>query len=552
MAAPAPSPALGHWEASPASTPGASDGASASPPLSHTPKDSPSSLESPAISALPRENDASVPHEKRGDLESPPAPASDDPNALPENAVTSDDSYSVFLPGVRLFIVACASASGFMSPFSINIYLPALPEITDKLHISSSKSLVSVTMYMLLQGLSPSVWAPISDAFGRWPVLLITFAVFLAANLGLSFANTYWALLVLRMAQASGASSAIAIGSGCISDVSQRAQRGTYMGWFQSGVMVGPAIGPVIGGLVSQRWHWHSVFFFLSGFGGVFLMFQALFLPESLRALVGNGSLRPIGIWRTLVPIRLVPPEYRDAPHMHRPKVHLRAMGFDRPWRMFGHLDVALLIALYALPFGTYTMVSSALSTVLNDNYGLTALKMGLCYITLGTGAALGSVISGKVIDRDYAIHLERHGAALNLHRVRLKNQVVFNAIFSVFVIANGWTLDRKVHLAAPLICQFCLALLSTLYFNSINTLLVDLFPTTAASVTAALNIGRCIFGAVCVAIVQPMINGIGYGWTFFLAACVTFFGTLPILAFLWYWGAHYKHRRDVRAKEKK
>ena len=110
MAAPAPSPALGHWEASRASTPGASDGASASPPLTHTPKDSPSSLESPAISALPRENGASVPHEKRADLESASDPAADDPSALPENALTSHDSYSVFLPSVRLFIVACASA----------------------------------------------------------------------------------------------------------------------------------------------------------------------------------------------------------------------------------------------------------------------------------------------------------------------------------------------------------------------------------------------------------------------------------------------------------
>lgn len=156
-------------------------------------------------------------------------------NALENHSVS--EPYSVFTRGGRVFVVVCASLAGFMSPFAINIFMPALPEIKRDLDISAGESLLSVTMYMILQGLSPSFWAPIADSAGRRPVLIAAFTVFLGANIGLAFCDRFWLLLVLRMLQASGASSAIAIGSGCISDVSHLAERGTYMGYFQSGVV---------------------------------------------------------------------------------------------------------------------------------------------------------------------------------------------------------------------------------------------------------------------------------------------------------------------------
>jgi hypothetical protein len=59
----------------------------------------------------------------------------------------------------------------------------------------------------------------------------------------------------------------------------------------------------------------------------------------------------------------------------------------------------------------------------------------------------------------------------------------------------------------------------STMYFTNINTLIVDLYPGKAASATAAVNLGRCLMGAVAVAVVQPMLEGIGAGWTFTIGA---------------------------------
>lgn len=396
-------------------------------------------------------------------------------DAEPERKLDDDEHFSAFRRGAKIFVVVLASTSAFMSPFAINIYMPAVPAISEELHINSSQTLLSVTLYMIMQGLSPSFWAPLSDTYGRRPILILTFVVFLIANLGLSFAKVYWLLLVLRMLQACGASSAISIGAGCISDVSRLKERGTYMGFFQTGTLLGPAVGPIIGGLMSQRWDWHAVFFFLSAFGGVYLLFMILVLPESLRALVGDGSLMPYGIWRALVPIRMVDrptntiedgvekQQWMNKP----PKLNIRAMGFDRPWRAYLQADIAMMIVSFAIPFGVFTMVSSSLSPTLSTTYHYNAIYSGLCFLPLGVGSAAGSIVSGKLLDYDFARAHKKHGNKMNLHHARLQHAQLFNLLFTAMTIANGWCLQKGVHIAAPMVFQFFLSVFAILYFNA-------------------------------------------------------------------------------------
>ncbi|WFD31571.1 hypothetical protein MSPP1_002610 [Malassezia sp. CBS 17886] len=479
----------------------------------------------------------------------PPPPAAQD-----ADATGVDDVYSAFSRPAKVFIVACAAMSGFMSPFAINIFMPAIPVITQALAISNSQSLLAVTVYMIFQGLSPSIWGPLSDQYGRRPILIATFTVFLVANLGLSFANVYWALLLLRMLQACGASSAIAIGAGCISDVSQRKERGTYMGYFQAGTLIGPSIGPVIGGLMSQNWDWHAVFFFLAAFGGVFLMFLVLILPESLRCLVGNGALRPVGIWRTPIRLNLLDPQFAHTRASMRmpPRVRWSTLGFGQSWRMFAVPDVAMMVAAYALPFCTFTLVTTTLSQTLKGTYGYSNVVMGLCFLPVGAGSAVGSVLSGIVLDWDYRRAAQKYGLHTSLYRARLKNLPMYSVFFHGLAIANGWCLDHYVHIAAPLLLQFFASLFAIMYFNSLNTILVDLYPDRAASVTAAINIGRCLLAALFVGVVQYMIDAMGLGWMFTMVSLLTFILPIPLTEVVMRIGPHWHAARaELRVSEK-
>lgn len=160
------------------------------------------------------------------------------PEAVASAADTAPpEPYSVFSKSTKALIVALASGAAFIGPFGVNIYLPTLPLLAKDLDMDASRIMISVTVYMILQGLAPPLWGPISDSLGRRPIVLTNMLIATFASLGLAFTNVYWLLLVLRMVQAFGATSAVAICAGIIADISQTHERGSYMGFYSFGMV---------------------------------------------------------------------------------------------------------------------------------------------------------------------------------------------------------------------------------------------------------------------------------------------------------------------------
>ncbi|GAB5590407.1 hypothetical protein Unana1_05307 [Umbelopsis nana] len=133
---------------------------------------------------------------------------------------TKDDQvYSVFRVSQRYGILAIVATAGFLSTLSANIYFPALGVIQNDLHTTPELINLTVSIYMVFQGLSPSFWAPLADQWGRRPVYLATTTVYLVSNIALALAPNYPAVLVFRMLQAFGSGPVIALGAGCIGDI---------------------------------------------------------------------------------------------------------------------------------------------------------------------------------------------------------------------------------------------------------------------------------------------------------------------------------------------
>ena len=124
----------------------------------------------------------------------------------------------------------------------------------------------------------------------RRTTYLCTFVVFLGACIGLAETKNYPTLIVLRCLQSTGSASTIAIGSGVISDITTRAERGGYMGIFQVGLLVPVAVGPVIRGGIAGSLGWKAILWFLTIYSRAFLRFPIVFLPETLRSIIGNGG----------------------------------------------------------------------------------------------------------------------------------------------------------------------------------------------------------------------------------------------------------------------
>lgn len=115
---------------------------------------------------------------------------------------------------------------------------------------------LTVTLYMIIQGISPSFWSSFSDYYGRRPVYIMTFFIYILASIGLGCTKNYTTLLTLRMLQAVGSSAGVSVGAGSIGDIASPSERGGYMGIYSMGSMIGPMIGPVLGGAISHELGW--------------------------------------------------------------------------------------------------------------------------------------------------------------------------------------------------------------------------------------------------------------------------------------------------------
>jgi hypothetical protein len=114
-----------------------------------------------------------------------------------------EDAYSVFTPGQKNFIVLMSGLGGFFSPLSANTYLPAIPMLSKDLNVSWTLINLTITAFMIFQGLAPSVYGDLADMMGRRPAYLIAFIVYIAANIGLGLQKSYPALFILRCLQVS-------------------------------------------------------------------------------------------------------------------------------------------------------------------------------------------------------------------------------------------------------------------------------------------------------------------------------------------------------------
>ena len=91
--------------------------------------------------------------------------------------------YSVFNDRQRKFIVFMVACAGFFSPLSANIYFPALNALSRDLHVSNELINLTLTSYMIFQGLAPTVFGDLADMTGRRPAYILGFIIYIGKTL---------------------------------------------------------------------------------------------------------------------------------------------------------------------------------------------------------------------------------------------------------------------------------------------------------------------------------------------------------------------------------
>ncbi|MHB9023106.1 MAG: multidrug effflux MFS transporter [Armatimonadota bacterium] len=159
-------------------------------------------------------------------------------------------------------------------PLSTDMYLPALPQMAIALHAPTHLVTLTLVLFFLFYSVGALLWGPLSDKYGRKPVLLCGLALYVMASACCALAGNVYQLIVFRILQAIASGASPAIATALVKDLFEGRRRVRGLVLIQSMVMIAPLVAPVIGAFLLQFISWRGVFFTLAGFGVLALVWS--------------------------------------------------------------------------------------------------------------------------------------------------------------------------------------------------------------------------------------------------------------------------------------
>ncbi len=170
-----------------------------------------------------------------------------------------------------------------LSALSLNIFLPSLPSMAAYFRVDYSLMQLSLSGYLAATALIQLFIGPVSDRYGRRPVMLATTAVFVLATVGAILAPTFEVFMACRLVQ-SAIATGLVLSRAVVRDMFSQDRSASMIGYVTMGMSVVPMVGPVIGGALDAAFGWQASFVLLAVAGvGLFALVWAD-MGETARA----------------------------------------------------------------------------------------------------------------------------------------------------------------------------------------------------------------------------------------------------------------------------
>nr|MBF0685040.1 multidrug effflux MFS transporter [Pseudomonas sp.] len=158
-------------------------------------------------------------------------------------------------------------AAAAVSPLAINLYLPSMPGMTVALGVDYAAVQFTLSVYLAAVALGQLVIGPISDRYGRRPVLLSGLVLYVVGSVVCMLAPTIGVLNIGRVIQAVGGCAGLALSRAIVRDIYTKNEAASMIGYVTMGMAVAPMIAPTIGGVLEALYDWRASFAFLAIFG---------------------------------------------------------------------------------------------------------------------------------------------------------------------------------------------------------------------------------------------------------------------------------------------
>lgn len=351
---------------------------------------------------------------------------------------------------------------------SIDGMLPALPQIAEQLSPDNiNQAQLIVTSFVLGMGLGTFVTGPLSDTFGRKPVMLWGSVLYIISAVVASRAQSLEVLLAARVCQGLGAAGPRVVAMAVIRDL----YAGRGMAQIVSFVMIVfslvPAIAPLLGSIVIDIWNWRAVFYGFVAFSAISALWVAIRLPETL-APENRRSLRIDALRGAVV-------------------------------EMFVHPVVRISIAVQALSFGMLFALLSSIQQIFDITFGR-AESFPLWFGAVAIVAASSGLLNARLVMRLGMMFLVR---AMLLAQVFLSAAMILVAIAA----ANGHV-SNDLYFGAFVLWQVSLFFQAGMTIGNLNAIAQEPMGHIAGMAASVISSVATVCGVILAVPVGLLFDG--------------------------------------------
>ncbi|KAK9779032.1 putative Major facilitator superfamily domain-containing protein [Seiridium cardinale] len=453
----------------------------------------------------------------------------------------------VLIVGMGSLCVTCASS----------IYTSTYDQMNPEFGMSKIVGTLGLSTFVLGIALGPLLMSPLSEFYGRRPIYLVSWTMFLVWIIPSAVARNAETMIIVRFFDGFAGSSFLSVAGGTVSDVFRRDAIQAPMTIISLSPFIGPSLGPLLGGFINSntnwRWtYWASIITVSSKSSRranvVMIQFLLIWAALMLVCIVflAPETFHPIKLREKARLLRKETGDDRWRAPMEKTNTSIaRTIGFSllRPFQLLIFEPMCLLLCLFsAVLLGILYLFFGAFGVIFGSVYSFNLWQTGLAFLGIFTGMIAASAtdpIWRRMHDR-----LLAQNDGISEPEFRLPPAVAGAVLVPVGLFWFAWSAYPWVHWIVPIIGSGVFGMGTLLVFTGIFTFLVDAYPLYSASALAANAFTRCAFAAAFPLFGLQMYQKLGNQWGSSLLA----FLTVAMMPLPWLFFRHGKRlRRNSR-----
>ena len=357
-----------------------------------------------------------------------------------------------------------------ISPLSLGIPVQSIPAIANTFGATYGTTQLIISAFLLSFAVSQLVVGPLSDRFGRKPVLYGGLLIYGVASVGAALANSIDILILARVLQGAGGCAALVTPRAVVQDTYRGLEAARMMAFVAMLQSVAPAVGPVIGGAIDTYFGWRWIFGFLAIMAGVMALGASIWLRET-RPLHGGQP----DSWTTIF------------------------MRYARLFNSRLYIGYTLTFAFGTTGFFGYLAVGPGL---LIEGQGLSPFKFSLSLMVIATQFVIGAYFSSRLVGKlglDRTLWVATIGItlpALSLV-IFVESPSVFTIVAPIVVFAffNGFIFPNALAGATGVDPRIAGSASSFLGFTQLGIGSIIVFVLSNMDTSTTIPLGSCLLG---------------------------------------------------------